>query len=145
MPGNPSKASNSSLYKLLIEKIFLDRYAEGMTEVPFQRSDIEDAATTLNVRLPKNLGDLVYSFRYRRPMPDPILKTQTEGHEWVIEGAGRARYLFSLVRVKPNYSQPEFGDHQAARRHARNRFGLLTLGRTSPSRQRTSCLTQVYQ
>ncbi|MYK84091.1 MAG: endonuclease, partial [Gammaproteobacteria bacterium] len=79
--------SKSNRYKTLIDKIFLDRYADGAVEVPFERSDIEDAARDLGIPLPKNIGDLVYSFRYRTPMHESILETQTEGREWVIEGA----------------------------------------------------------
>jgi len=38
-------------------------------------------------------------------MPESVLATQPEGMEWIIEGAGRARYLFKLVpvnRIVPN-------------------------------------------
>ena len=55
--------------------------------------------------LPKNLGDVVYSVRYRTPMPQSIVDTQPEGMEWVIEGDGRAKYKFLLVpinRIVPN-------------------------------------------
>ncbi|MYF10934.1 MAG: endonuclease [Gammaproteobacteria bacterium] len=100
-------ASKSNLYKTLIEKIFLDRYADGAVEVPFERSDIEDAASAMGVPLPKNIGDLVYSFRYRAPMPESILATQTEGREWVIEGAGRAKYLFRLAQVSRIVPNPD--------------------------------------
>lgn len=44
-PGAPK----SNRYKALIEKIFLDRYTSGAVEVPFERSDIEDAARALGV------------------------------------------------------------------------------------------------
>lgn len=42
---------------------------------------------------------------YRVGASDSILATQPEGKEWVIEGAGRARYRFALVpinRIVPN-------------------------------------------
>ncbi len=51
----------------------------------------------MGIALPKNLGDIVYSLRYRSPLPPGILDTQPEGREWIIEGAGRARYRFRLV------------------------------------------------
>ncbi|MCY0149342.1 endonuclease [Hoeflea sp. G2-23] len=94
-------------YQALIEKIFLDRYRSGSTEIEFARTDIEDTATELNIELPKNLGDVVYSFRYRAALPSGITDTQPEGREWIIEGAGRAKYRFKLVtatRVGPNSS-----------------------------------------
>ncbi len=53
--ATPAGASKSNLYKILIEKIFFDRYASGATEVPFERSDIEDTARAMGVALPKNI------------------------------------------------------------------------------------------
>ncbi len=96
-------------YKALVEHIFFDQsfgsYTPEMTEIAFEREDLERAAENLQIKLPKNLGDVVYSIRYRAPMPDSILATQPDGMEWIIEGAGRARYRFCLVpinRVLPN-------------------------------------------
>jgi hypothetical protein len=54
--------------------------------------------------LPDNVGDIVYSFRYRAPLPQSIVETQQEGKEWIIEGAERSRYRFklvSLMRIRP--------------------------------------------
>ena len=84
-------------YQAVIEKVFFDHYAPGMTEFEFQREELEDAVTALGVARVKNLGDIPYSFRYRNPFPDSILETQPEGHEWIIEGAGKGRYRFKLV------------------------------------------------
>jgi len=50
-------------YSLIIERIFSSKYQAGAHEVPFDRDDIVQAASGLGIRLPKNLGDLVYSFR----------------------------------------------------------------------------------
>ena len=95
----PAAAAGKNIYKTLIQKIFFDRYTPGATVLPFERTDIEDAARALDVRLPKNIGDLVYSLRYRMRMPDAILATQSEGMEWIIEGRGRAKYAFKLARI----------------------------------------------
>lgn len=86
-------------YGSLIEKIFFDRYEAGAVSLDFSREDIEDAATDLDIKLPKNLGDVLYSFRFRNALPDRIVATQPEGMEWVIELAGRALYKFSLVKA----------------------------------------------
>lgn len=94
-------------YQLLIEKVFFDHYTKGDTEVVFEREELVSAAAKLGVTLPSNLGDVVYSVRYRAEMPAAVLKTQPKGHEWVIEGAGRARYAFRLTkinRIAPNPS-----------------------------------------
>jgi hypothetical protein len=56
-------------YEQLIEAIFIKHYIPGSTEFLFDRQDIELTARELDIALPKNLGDVIYSFRYRtRPM-----------------------------------------------------------------------------
>lgn len=97
-------SAGANRYLRLIEGIFFDRYVDGMTEFEFARGDIEAKASELDVALPKNLGDVVYSIRYRTALPKIILDTQSGGREWIIEGAGRARYRFKLVaatRIRP--------------------------------------------
>lgn len=92
-------------YAALIEKIFLDRYMPGATEVVFVRTDLDAAASALGVALPRNLGDVIYSVRYRSSLPQAMLRTQPQGMEWVIEGTGRASYAMKLVpanRIVPN-------------------------------------------
>jgi hypothetical protein len=56
-------------------------------------------ALDLGIDVPKNLGDVIYSMRYRTEMPEAILQTQPKGMEWIIEGAGRAKYAFVLVKL----------------------------------------------
>lgn len=92
-----AKAANR--YGALVEKIFLDRYAECMTEAEFSREELEAAAEELSVKLPKNLGDVLYSFRFRQALPAAVVATQPEGREWVIELAGRGNYRFRLVKI----------------------------------------------
>ena len=92
-------------YAAIIEKIFFAHYREGDTQVPFAREEIAAAARDLELRLPKNLGDLLYSFRYRTPLPDRIRGCAPEGLEWVIQPAGIGRYAFvlrRLVSIVPN-------------------------------------------
>lgn len=92
-------ARKPNRYQALIEKIFFDRYEDGDAELPFARTDIERAAELLDVKLPKNLGDVLYSFRFRAALPERIVAIQPEGMEWVIELAGRANYRFRLVKI----------------------------------------------
>lgn len=92
-------AKSPNRYGALIEEIFFDRYSDGATELEFARTDIEDAAEVLDIKLPKNLGDVLYSFRFRAALPGRIVETQPEGMEWVIELAGRAVYKFRLVKI----------------------------------------------
>lgn len=51
-------------------------------------------AKRLRIALPKNIGDVIYSFRYRKELPAYILATCGEEETWVIEGIGKARYRF---------------------------------------------------
>lgn len=98
LPGNR--------YSSLIENIFRRRYKPGMTEVPFEREDLTKAAKILRIVLPKNLGDAIYSMRYRTGLPKAITKTQPQGKEWVIEGRGKAHYSFRLVAISQIVPNP---------------------------------------
>jgi len=40
-------------------------------------------------------------------MPERILETQLEGMEWIIEGAGRAKYVIKLVKINRILPNPE--------------------------------------
>jgi hypothetical protein len=101
-----AKASQSpNRYGALIEKIFLDRYRKGSLRVEFERDELIAMARQLRIDVPKNLGDVIYSIRYRSELPEKVLKTQPPGMEWIVEGAGRSKYAFVLVklnRIVPN-------------------------------------------
>ncbi|HEX5127824.1 MAG TPA: hypothetical protein VFW00_13850 [Rhodocyclaceae bacterium] len=95
--ARPDPAANR--YRVLIERVFSAHWKEGVTEFEFARQEIETAAADLGITLPKNIGDLIYAFRFRVALPDSIRATQAEGLEWVIEGAGKALYRFRLVKI----------------------------------------------
>ena len=84
-------------YSQIIEAIFYKYYSDGATEVEFDRTDINKVADELNIRLPKNLGDVIYSFRYRANLPSKIMEIAPEGHEWIIRPTGRGSYKFALI------------------------------------------------
>ena len=85
-------------YQALIEKVFFDHYEAGVDEFEFVREELEDGAAALGFARVKNIGDVPYSFRYRNKFPDSILGTQPGEREWIIEGAGKGRYRFRLVK-----------------------------------------------
>lgn len=98
-------SNGSNRYSALIEDIFNQKYHEGDEEVAFERSDLVHTAEKLGIKLPKNLGDIVYSFRYRANLPASICQRAPEGLEWVIRPTGQAKYKFSLSsmpRIIPN-------------------------------------------
>jgi hypothetical protein len=99
-------------YVEIIEAIFREHFvSRGEGEFYFRRDEIERQARKLHVKLPKNLGDLIYSFRYRTELPVWIRKLAPEGRQWVIGPAGRSRYRFVLApgaaRIEPQPLAPE--------------------------------------
>ena len=96
MSADNETKSDETKYKKIINKIFFDRHKEGAVSIEFTRDDIIDAANQLSISIPKNIGDVVYSVRYRNSMPRDVKGIAPKGMEWVIEGAGDAKYLFSL-------------------------------------------------
>ncbi len=86
-------------YTQIIETIFLNRYKPGQTEVSFTRDDIAKAASEIDIDLPKNTGDLVYSFRYRARFPKSITQCAPPDHSWIIRPRGPAKYLFALTKT----------------------------------------------
>jgi hypothetical protein len=94
---NPMATENNR-YVQLIETIFLKHFHEGTEQVEFERAAIIETAKKLKIPLPKNLGDIVYSFRDRAALPDSITKSAPEGFEWIIRSAGRLCYEFVLVK-----------------------------------------------
>lgn len=86
-------------YSQIIEDIFFQYYSSGDSVVPFTRDDIVRSAERLDIPLPKNLGDVVYSFRHRNPLPDTIIREAPANLSWVIVGKGQAKYAFELKSV----------------------------------------------
>ena len=94
-------------YDRIIGDVFMRGYSSGSTQVPFVRDDLVESATRLGLQRPKNLGDIPYSFRYRKELPQSITDTAPVGYEWIIRGAGTGLYRFDLARaldLNPNAS-----------------------------------------
>ncbi len=91
-----SQQKQLNRYAQILQKIFFDRYTAGATQVQFERDDIAPTAEALNIKLPKNLGDVLYAFRYRTPLPHSIQETAPAGKDWNIQGQGRSKYSFVL-------------------------------------------------
>jgi hypothetical protein len=141
-------------YIAIIRDIFKKHYKKGATEVEFGREEINETAAQLKVAPIKNLGDLPYTFRYRLDLPEEITRTAASGHEWIIRGAGHAKYRFTqipkvriapraeLVKIKVPDSTPEIivayalNDEQALLAKVRyNRLIDVFLGVTTYSLQ----------
>lgn len=92
---------SATRYRAIIEEIFRVRREPGQRSFEFERDDIVVAASKLGLRLPKNLGDVIYSFRYRTQLPERVLATAPAGQTWIIRSIGRSRYKFVLVLDTP--------------------------------------------
>ena len=134
-------------YAAIIEAVFQAKHVPNATAVDFERQDLVEFAQRLGVPLPKNLGDVVYSFRYRAELPSSILDAAPEGMTWIIRSVGRAKYRFVLVSDTPMIPNPNlvatripdstpgmiekyaFGDEQAVLARVRyNRLVDIFLG-----------------
>lgn len=99
------KIAKPNRYKQLLERVFFLHYKDGDAKVCFERAELSTAASKLRIKLPKNLGDLVYSFRYRASLPESILSKAPPGQEWIIRPAGRSKYCFvaaSMSAITPS-------------------------------------------
>jgi hypothetical protein len=64
------RADTPNRYASLIEKIFFDHYIEGAEEVGFDRDELIEAAAALGFNTVKNVGDVIYTLRYRKMLPE---------------------------------------------------------------------------
>jgi hypothetical protein len=91
-------------YSAIIAAIFKNHYKPGIAEFGFSRDEFVAIANSLRIDLPKNLGDTIYSFRFRTALPPEITSTAPKHLEWGIELAGKGQYRFKLgkpVRIVP--------------------------------------------
>lgn len=105
--GGPESSKKPNRYSAIIGTIFKNHYKKGATQFEFSREEFVEIARSLGIALPKNLGDTIYSFRFRTALPTEIVATAGKEREWVIELAGRALYRFRLAKlanVVPNAS-----------------------------------------
>lgn len=84
-------------YDEIISAIFRERYTEGVTSIIFEREDLATKARELGFEPPKNLGDIVYSYKYRKRLPEDIINTAPEGFYWRIKNTGVAQHEFVLT------------------------------------------------
>lgn len=92
-------------YHRSLVHVFQSHYKTGAKEVPFLREELTAAGVELKLETLKNLGDAIYSFRYRVPLPHEITSTAPEGYSWVIMPAGKGKYRLELIKGSP-FIQP---------------------------------------
>ena len=84
---------NKNRYAAIIEHIFSSKFQSGTREVDFLREELVTVARKLRIKLPKNLGDLVYSFRYRTDLPESIRKHAGKSEPAVTEDVVRFDHI----------------------------------------------------
>jgi hypothetical protein len=97
-------------YTQILEHIFHKKYKKGDSEIYFDRDEIRETAKELGIDLPKNLGDLPYTFRYRSDLPESIRSLAPPDKGWVIWPAGRGRYRLGIAKnliFKPSSQMAE--------------------------------------
>lgn len=104
----PKRAA--SLYSQIIEEIFFSHFRRGIDQFTFSREEIVRVANKIGIRLPKNLGDVIYSFRYRAQLPRSVREKASAGKEWVIQPAGPAKYRFLAVSVPRIIPSPNLAE-----------------------------------
>ena len=60
------KTAKTSSYSAIVNRLFFMGFKPGVKKIPFTRDEIAAVANELKVPLPKNLGDVMYSYRYRK-------------------------------------------------------------------------------
>ena len=85
-------------YAKILEAIFKNHFKKGATEIEFERTEFSQVADKLGIMLPKNLGDVLYSFRYRTLLPKSITSKAPKDYEWIIRPAGKGKYKLVAVR-----------------------------------------------
>jgi len=95
----PKAAKAVARYKQIIEAVFHRYWKKGKTEFAFERDELKQVCEKLKIDAPKNLGDIIYTFRYRQNLPKTILATQPKDRGWLILGDGDARYRFRLNKL----------------------------------------------
>ena len=86
-------------YRAIIQAVFKRYWKPGLREFVFERDELRAVCAKLRIKPPKNLGDVIYTFRYRKSLPPQILSTQPRGRGWLILGDGDARYRFRLNKL----------------------------------------------
>ncbi|OCQ95644.1 endonuclease [Oscillatoriales cyanobacterium USR001] len=84
-------------YDDIIELVFKQNFQEGAVRVSFSRDKLAEACDKLKIERIKNLGDIPYSFRFRKELPPSITNTAPPNAEWIIIGSGVGSYEFRLA------------------------------------------------
>ncbi len=86
-------------YQRAIERAFFDHYQVGLDHFEFTKTEMDEILREVGEPA-KNLPDIIYTYRSRRPLPDRIL---AKGY-WAIEAVRRGEYAFIKLNSPPQFS-----------------------------------------
>ncbi len=95
-------------YDQVIEWVFKKHYRPGAVRVAFTRPDLVSAHGALNLKRTSNIGDIPYTYRFRRELPTSVRSAAPAGCEWIITAVGTARYEFRLAspgKIHPSHNR----------------------------------------
>ena len=69
---NAASARKANRYQAILVKIFSNHGGSNKKDFLFERDEIRTVANQLKIQLPKNIGDVLYSQRYRAEWPEAI-------------------------------------------------------------------------
>ncbi len=93
------------IYDQAIAAVFERHYEEGAHYFEFEKDEFDEVLADLGLQV-RNIPDIVYTYRSRRPLPQSV---RDKGN-WAIMGAGRGRYAFRLLK-NPPFFEIAFGDY----------------------------------
>ena len=85
-------------YAQALEHIFKAKFKRGARSFEFHRDEFKAACLKLGIKEPDNIGDIVYSFRYRVELPESIKKAAPTSTLWIIMPGGKGIYRFEAVK-----------------------------------------------
>jgi|GEM_PF-1135207 len=98
-------------YVQIFRRLFEIHAKNGTTDFRWHREELTTIAKKLGVKVPKNIGDNIYSLRYGRDeFPDEVKALAPPGKSWLILPDGKSKYRcvtadYSVIRHDP-YLKP---------------------------------------
>lgn len=87
-----------SCYVKIMRQLFDDNWNDGSTGFDWHRDDLTRIAAKLDIKVPKNLGDNIYSVRHgREDLPEEIRSLAPKGKSWMLLPNGKSKYRFILT------------------------------------------------
>ncbi len=105
MTAKSAPTGNIGKYRGALETLFFSKYQPGLDKIEFTREELGQAAAANRV---SNLGDILYSIRYRADLPERIAATCESGTTWYVFGTGTGKYVFrksEVIEIGPTRNQ----------------------------------------